>query len=169
MREEITVTLQDGERNLTFRIRQMSAWKLERWIFRAVIQIARASGESVSDLSIEDAQTALKKLAKGRDADSGAQKIVNIIGGLDYEEAEPLLDELLGCCKLIPDPSNPLMTMDMTEQTAEGQIESPLTLIRLRVEAAKLNLSFFGDALKSPKGKGAPPITIAKPTRTYRR
>ena len=169
MRKEVTVTLQDGERNLTFRIRQMSAWKLERWMFRAAIQISKASGDSVAGLSVEDAQKALKKLTKNQSADSGAQKIVNIIGGLDYGEAEPLLDELLACCKLIPDPSHPMMEMDITEQTAEGQIENPLTLIRLRVEAAKLNFSFFGGALKPRKESAEPVVTIPKATRTSRR
>ena len=35
MREAKTITLQDGERKFTFRIKPMSALKAERWLIRA--------------------------------------------------------------------------------------------------------------------------------------
>ncbi len=41
MRREVTVTLDDRGNELTFRIREMSALQLERWIMRACLVAAR--------------------------------------------------------------------------------------------------------------------------------
>ena len=41
-RKEITVTIPDRDRDLTFRIREMPATKLERWVLRALLLLSKS-------------------------------------------------------------------------------------------------------------------------------
>lgn len=178
MRKQQTVNITEGDRVLTFEITQMPALKLEKWIYRAAILIARATGATVAGDSIREARAAVKKIqdaAKEKDReeakkkeDEGLRWIVSVIGGLDFETAEPLLDELLEGVKLLPEGAGSRMSMDMTPQTIEGQIESPLTLMMLRKEALRVNLSFFGLG-KASTSDGKPSITFRKSTKTSAR
>lgn len=152
MREKRTVHINDGGRDIAFLIEQMPALKLEKWIYRAAIQIAKAGGASIAGESIKDAQTAIKKLKAGDGDGSGVAWIVNAIGGLDFDNAEPLLDELLTCAKIITETG---AEMPLSNMTIEGQIESPLTLMKLRTEILKINFSFFHAAAKSEPRKPA--------------
>lgn len=175
MRKQETINITEGDRVITFEITQMPALKLEKWIYRAAILIARATGASVAGDSIKEARAAMKKIqeaAKEKDKekakekeDEGIRWITSVIGGLDFVEAEPLLDELLGCVKLLPSGAGSRITQDMTPQTIEGNIESPLTLMMLRKEALRVNLSFFGLAKPSDSSR-KPSITFRKNTRT---
>lgn len=169
MREKRIVTIEDAGREITFSIQQMPALKLEKWIYKAAIQLAKANGFEVAGESFKDAQNAIKKLKAGDSDGSGIQWIINTVGGLDFEKAEPLLDELFSCVKLIPDANNQTMEMALTPATIEGQIESPLTLMKLRVEVLKVNFSFFSKGATQTSQPATPQITIRRNTRTYPR
>lgn len=175
MRKEIKINIKDGERELTFSIKQMSALKLERFINRAVIIIARSIGGEIGKMdfsseALSNLQNVLNSSESGLISSKSdfADKLVQFIGRLDYDAVEPLYNELLGCCKLIPEPNNPLMTMDLTPTTIEANIESPMTLYRLRVEAVKLNFSFFHNAVNSQQEEVKQAVTFPKRTKTSR-
>lgn len=164
MLKEKIVTLQDGERELTFVVKQMPALKLERFINRTAILIARATGKAYGKNGINTIIAALS----GSDGDSLFDRLVEILGGLDYEEVEPLYNELMECCSIIPDTSNPTFRNACTPQLLDAQIESPMTLYKMRAEAVKVNFSFF------TKGKDSPlipktSISFPKLTKTSRR
>ena len=167
MRKEIKINLRDGDKELTFSIKQMSALKLERFINRAVIIIGKMdfSSESLSNLQklLNSSQSGLNSPQSGF-----ADKLVQFIGKLDYDAVEPLYNELLDCCKLVPEPNNPLMTMDLTPTTVDSHIENPMTLYQLRVEAVKLNFSFFRGVMSSPEEEIKPQVTFPKRTKTSR-
>lgn len=163
MRERRTVNINDGGREISFLIEQMPALKLEKWIYRAAIQLAKAGGMSVAGESIKDAQNAIKRMKAGDEG--GIAWIVNAIGGLDFEKAEPLVDELFSCAKIVTATGT---EMPLTPATIEGQIESPLTLMKLRAEVLKVNFSFFHTAGKSESPQ-AETTTIQRNTRTFRR
>lgn len=174
MRKEVTIQIEDGERELTFAVRQMPALKLERWINRAVILLARAGGAEIKDMDLttDGLRNVWRMVGKDDDAGGIAEKVIRTIGGLDYEAAEPLYNELLECCALIPDPAKPGRRMPMTAATIEGNIENPITLYRLRLEAVKVNFSFFQKSESSPNGPEgagvvikAPPISGRRPRR----
>lgn len=167
MREKRTVTIREGSRELVFTIRPMSAWKLEKWMYRAAIQIAKANGMELAGESIEDAQNAMKGLQAGDEG--GIKWLANTIGGLDFEKAEPLIDELLSCAKFVPDTTNPGVEMDLTTQTIEGNIDSPVTLMKLRMECLKANFGFFATAATQAAEEPEPKITFRKTTKTSRR
>lgn len=164
MLKEKTVILRDGDKDLTVVVKQMSALKLERFINRAAILIARATGKAYGRDGINTIITALS----GSDENSIFDRLVEILGGLDYEQVEPLYNELMECCYIIPDPANPSFRNACTPQLLEAQVESPMTLYKMRAEAVKVNFSFF------TKGKDFPDIhktsiSFPKLTKTSRR
>lgn len=168
MREKRIVTIDDAGREITFSVQQMPALKLEKWIYKTAIQLAKANGAEIAGESITDAKAAIKKLEAGDKDGSGMGWIIQTVGGLDFDKVEPLLDELLSCVKVIPDANNSAVEMALTPATIEGQIESPLTLMKIRVETLKVNFSFFSTAVKSKAAeeKTHPKILIRKNTKT---
>ena len=62
------------------------------------------------------------------------------LANVEYEKAQPLLDELLACCAR----TDAGVEQRCTPDTVDGYIEDVRTLFKLRVEAAKLNFGFFG-------------------------
>lgn len=128
-RKEVNITLEDGEDSLEFRIRQMPATKQESWIIQAVLLLA---GSGVD-------------LPEGYDLQKAGQYLathgLKALGGVDYEKARPLLDDLLTCChRVLPEGGE----MAVTPSTVDGYITDVRTLFRLRMEALKVNFDFFG-------------------------
>jgi len=141
MRRERLVTINDRGNELTFKIREMSALQLERWICRAALALAD-SGALSAELPGgaagpgEAAEQAVKLLsARGLEA----------LGRLDFERAEPLYNELLQCCSRVEGGAETLCTPDLLE----GMVQDVRTLFRLRFEALKLNFDFFTAAAPS--------------------
>jgi hypothetical protein len=135
MRKEITVQLEDRGKQLTFKIKEMPATKMERWIIRALLLLLR--GENAA--SLDSAQSAVSSSDLNKAANFLMKDGVKALARVDYEEAEPLLEELLNCCRRVDAGVDQLCTSD----TVDGYIEDVRTLFKLRMEAAKLNLSFF--------------------------
>ncbi len=48
--KESIITLKDGDQELTFRVRQMPATKLESWIIRAALLIGGVAGSDMPGL-----------------------------------------------------------------------------------------------------------------------
>lgn len=127
-RKTVEITLEDRGNPLTFIIKEMPATKLESWIIRALLLIG---GSGYGDIP-EGAD--LKKAGEYL-----AEKGIGVLGALDYEKAKPLLDELLGCCSRRIDKHEERCT----PENVDGYIEDAMTLFKLKVEAAKLNLGFL--------------------------
>ena len=121
--------VQDGTTLKSFTITPMSAYKAEQWMYRA----AFAMGRNVDDI---------QQVFSDKPAD-----LLKAILTIPYDEARPLLDDLLSCCTLVQ--GNALRRLE--GESACAVIESPLTLTKLRIESLRRNFGFFfdGDALKS--------------------
>lgn len=130
-RRSMSLELLDRGERKEFEITEMSATRLEAWLARALIALGPALGKGegepadLAEAGAELGRITLMSLARG-------------VGALDYDKAKPLWDELLGCCKrkdtgMILDPG-----------TVDGYIADVATLIKLKMEAAKFNLSFLG-------------------------
>lgn len=145
-RKEIILTIDDGGTPLTVKIRQMPATRLESWIMRVVLLLA-GSGVEVPEGA--DLQQAGRMLA--------AQGL-KALGSVDYDKAKPLLDDLLHCCHRVLESG---VETPITEATADGFIADVRTLFKLRLEALKLNLDFFGigDLSPSPRTSGTAEAT----------
>lgn len=133
----ITITAQGRDKGKSFLIVEMSAYSAERWATRALLALSRAGAEVPEDAMQAGA---LGLVLVGLDA----------LRKLPYEEAEPLLEEMLGCVHFVPDlakvdamsgrpVTRPLMRPD---DFNDGDIEEVATLIQLREEAVSLHLGF---------------------------
>lgn len=117
MRKENIIRLMDGDEEKTFKVRQMSATRGERFVFKFVMLLG---GEA----EIE------------RMADPYA--LLNALSSKPFERVQELLDELIGCISRV----NGGIETQLTPDNADAFIEEPMTLMKLRVEAVKLN-DFF--------------------------
>lgn len=147
MRKEKTIVIDDRGRSLTFKIREMSALRLESWIARAGILLAatgildetRADVRNVGDIAAGVARAV---------GESG----ISALGRLDYDKARPLLDELLSCCSRV----DAGVEQPLTPDVLEGFIEDVRTLFTLRKEALALNFGFFAQGGPSASVKDGP-------------
>lgn len=148
MRKEKVIVLNDRGRELTFKIREMPATRLESFIIRAGLLLA-GSGllKSGGNPASMDAGAAIDAAGKAI-AEGG----LSALAQLDPAKVQPLLDELLGCCSHMVDG----MGHPLTPETVDGVIEDIKTLFALRKEALILNFDFFGAAglFASPPGAG---------------
>lgn len=150
MRKDTIIILQDDGKELHFKITQMSARQQERWINRVVMLLAGSNG-------LESALDGLQgKIKEGK-----YEELLRVIGAIKYEDVEPLYDELLECCAHIPDPGNPKFAVQLTASNVDSIVGEVKTLYHLRMEALKLNFSFFSNGEKSPSLRKAD-ITITK-------
>lgn len=146
MRKEKTIVLTDRDKQLTFKIREMPATRLESWIVRAGLLLASTGMLKGLSSGSPDAGEVIN--AAGR---AMAEEGLSALGRIDYEKAAPLLDELLACCCRV----DAGIEQQMTPDVADGIIEDVRTLFALRREALALNLGFFAPAGASGSADGA--------------
>jgi len=122
MRKEIEITIEEGrDAGKTFKVTEMSAVQMDRWAMKALCLFGKG-GTSVIDvlkMSITDLLDSFFKL--------------------DYEKAEPLLNELLACASFKKDG----VYVNMSGSLVDSVVEDSSTLSRLRYEALKLCFGFF--------------------------
>lgn len=147
MRKSKTITIKDGEQNLTFRITQMPATQLERFIIKTLLIVSGGSNEAVN---ISDVQ-------KGDFKKLNFLTLFRNLSTVNYDERiEPLLEELLECCTRIASDG---VEQICTKETVDGFIGDVRTLIKLKEEAIKLNFSFFLDGMNSQSSQPTPENT----------
>lgn len=116
--DAISLTLNDAGTEREFRIVKMSGLDAEQWLIRAVLIVGKNSDiNSIQDLN----------------------SIVRALLSVPFDEAKGLLDALLGCAKLL----NGDQMISMRDPRAATIVKSPMTFLRLRMEAAKLNFGFL--------------------------
>lgn len=154
MRKEITVAIADNGNELRFRIKQMPATKQERWIMRALLLVARSGIGGM--INVPDG----KKLGELKmTQDLKFEDMLKALGQLNYEDVEPLMEELLNCCTRISDSGAEQVC---TGNTIDGYVSDLKTLLKLRQEVLKLHFSFFQNAANSPDSEAQQRIVISK-------
>ena len=133
MRQSKIIDIEDRGKKLTFKVTEMSATQLEDWTMRAVLVLAGAGSDIPANGGVEGIGRYL------------AEHGLAAIGNVNYEKAKPLLDEMLGCCYRVVDK----MEEKVTPETADAYIMDVSTLFKLRLEAFKVNFSFFGSGGQS--------------------
>jgi hypothetical protein len=121
---DVNITTEGRDKGKTFHIVEMSAWDAERWAQRAFFAVMN-SGVDIDE-----------NLAKAGMAGIAIAGL-RAFGGIPYEKAQPLLDELLTCVKyrfgVGPADVRPLVMED---------VEEPGTILQLRAEALNLHINF---------------------------
>lgn len=134
MRKEKYVSIgEEGrDKGKLFYIKEMPAAQAEKWALRAFLALARSGvdiGEEVSRAGMAGIAVAgLKALTQ-----------------LRFEDAEPLMDEMFDCVRIVRDLKDKNMHFDILE----GDIEEVATRLLLRSEVLELHTGFSVAALGS--------------------
>ena len=115
--KESIVRLEDGGETKEFKIRQMSASTGERFFFKLVLLLG--------------GQTEVKKL-------QDPYALLASLSDKPYDKVQELLDDMLSCVSRM----NGAVETQLTPETIDSFIDSPMTLLRLRAEVFKAN-NFF--------------------------
>lgn len=151
----VTITAEGRDRGKQFLITEMSAMETEAWAARALLALGR-SGMEISDEAIE-VGAAAALVAAG----------ISSFRRLAFDDAEPLLREMMQCVTLIPDPTktDPATGRAMSRALIPDDIEEVSTLLKLRGEVLDLHLGFsVAAALSSWVADYRAPQASATPT-----
>ena len=128
MRKTITYTVTDEGRDKgkVFLLEEMSADAAERWALRFIFALMNTGIDLPDDIE-----------------NMGMSGVfvmgLRAIGRVPFTIAEPLLDDLMGCIKIIPDPGTP----NVTRKIFEADIEEVRTRLTLKKEVFNLHTDFF--------------------------
>jgi hypothetical protein len=143
-RRSATVVIDDPksrDNGKSFRITEMSADAAERWAIRLLLLFARASTkmpENFAASGMAGLQASIPGLLV-----QGLQSL----GGIDYAEAAPLLDEMLGCVEFRGPGTDTYFSL---RGTGMSQVEEVSTLLKLRGEVLQVHVNFsLADALSN--------------------
>lgn len=131
--KEVTITTEGRDRGKVFIITEMPASRAEKWAARALLAITRSGVPMPEEL---------------RGAGMAAIAIVGLraILSLSFDDAEPLLDEMMTCVQI----KMPALTRPIIDDGTEGEdIEEPETRLLLRSEVLELHTGFSLAAMTS--------------------
>ncbi|PTQ70292.1 hypothetical protein [Pseudomonas sp. GV071] len=129
---QYTITSAGRDQGKSFQLLEMPASQAEKWAIRAVLAMIK-EGIELPD-GIESAGFAgLARLG------------LAFIGKLPYEVAEPLLDEMFQCVRMLPNSNDKSVVRDLVE----SDIEEVASRLKLRLEVWKLHADFSAAAASS--------------------
>lgn len=129
------VTIDKAGRDLgkTFVITEMSAFATERWATKAFLALANSGIDLPQGMAM--GMQGMASMGMQGMASMGLEAL----GKIKYDDAEPLLDEMLECVQIKPSekaPPREIITGD------DGDIEEIATLLTLRMAIFKLHVNF---------------------------
>ncbi|QEO17855.1 hypothetical protein [Acetobacter vaccinii] len=127
---EITVTCphEGADKGKRFVITRMSAVEADKW-GRHCLQAAAASGAAIPGME------------PGAGLAGVAAAGIGIFASMSPERMDGLIDRLMQCVQMQPDPGNPAILLNW--QMAQTQIEEIPTIGWLQTEAFRLHVDFF--------------------------
>lgn len=134
----VTVQTEGRDKGKQFKLTEMAADRAERWATRAFFAMT-ANGV--------DVPPELLNLGMGAIAAVGVRSILT----MQFEEAAILLDEMMECVEVLPDPRRP----DFTRPLDSDDIEEVTTRLMLRSEVFELHTGFSVAAFLSELGTKA--------------
>jgi len=125
------VTAKGRDLGKVFLLTELSTADAEDWAMRAFFALMN-SGVDIPDDVAEMGLAGIASIGLGA------------LGKIDYEKARPLLDKMMQCVQIIPDPSRPnvLRALDPTD------IEEVATRLLLRKEVFALHVDFLTPAAR---------------------
>lgn len=149
MRKELVLVIPAAEGNRDsgkqFVIREMSARRAEKWAMRALMAAMRGGVQLPSGVAIDPTLGMQGIVVSGLMSMAG--------GSLVFDEIEPLLDEMMECVHIRPEPRNPMVERPLIDD----DVEEVGTLLLLRQEVLQLHMGFLkaGSQSKSTSEKPA--------------
>jgi hypothetical protein len=132
----VEITAEGRDKGKHFLIVELSAMHAEKWATRAFLAMSRA-GIEIPDEALSAGMAGLIGI--------GVAGLVK----LPFEEAEPLLDEMLGCISVVVEGQRDPISgrpdsraLRHGDNFNDGDIEEISTLLTLRMEVAELHVGF---------------------------
>jgi hypothetical protein len=146
------VTIKDRGEDKTYVLTEMPCSKAEKWAIKVFLALAR-SGVEIPDDIAERGMAGIATLG------------FTMLGGIDFDMAEPLLDEMFECVAF----RSPAAVRPLTE----NDIEDVQTRLRLRAEVFELHTGFSVPGIRSgsasPAAETIPQSPPSPGTRIYLR
>lgn len=121
------IEIKEGKNTLKFEIRKMDAVSGERWFLKAISLVGK--GLKVDIDAVASANLTVNDL-------------ITALCNVPFDDAMTLLNDLLKCAYRVIDGKN---SEQVDIDLCTGYITSPMTLLKLRMEIAKFNFSFFSE------------------------
>ncbi len=122
----VQITAEGRDQGKSYVITEMPALKAEKWAWRAMIALGR-SGIDIPDGAEKGGMAALFV--------TGVATMMRT----NFDDIEPLLDEMMECVAIMPDPaSHP----EIVRPLVASDIEEVKTFFTLRMEVFKLHTGF---------------------------
>lgn len=133
-------------------ITEMPAEQGEEWAYRALCALARAGAQMPPGMIGTD--------ERGNPVITASMQVLasfffEALAGIPWEQAKPLLDEMMGCVQYLPDPGKPQVVRPLIRDDTE-EIS---TRMILRKEVFKLHTDFFMSAVRSGSRNGTSQTT----------
>lgn len=120
------ITTPGRDLNKTFRLTEMPAAQGEKWAMRALLALV-AGGVDLPEGFEDSGMAGLATVG------------LRALSGLQWKDAEPLLDEMMACVQVLPDSKKSYLVRPLLE----GDIEEVRTRIELRTQVWKLHTDFL--------------------------
>lgn len=126
----VTISEQNRDFNKSFLVTEMPALKAEKWAARALLALSRSGIDVPEELQ---AMGFIGLAIFG----------LKFISGISFGELEPLMDEMMGCVQIAPNPRDPSVVRPLLLRGTEGDdIEEVATLAILRTEVISIHVGF---------------------------
>lgn len=135
----VIIDAEGRDKGKAFLVLEKSAFDTEKWATRALLAMGRAGVQVEQDVLQAGALGLLL---------IGLQSLQRV----PFEDAEPLLDEMMTCFSFVPDVSkkDALTGAPIGRPLVDGDIEEVATLLKLREAAIETHLGFsIRDSLSS--------------------
>lgn len=127
-RQTLNFTATDGrDAGKVYVITEMSSGKAEEWAMRALLALM-GSGVEMPDGFERSGMAGMAELG------------FSALSRLSWETAKPLMDDMMSCIQIVPNPAKPHVKRELT---VDDDIEEVSTRIKLRVEVWKLHTGFL--------------------------
>jgi len=146
----VTITAEGRDKGREYLVTEMPASKAERWAARALTAVGKSGAQIPEDVA---------NLGMAGLSSIGVRAIL----GVQFSEAEPLMDEMMGCVQR-------KMDSGVVRDLIEDDIEEVATRVQLRGEVLALHMGFsLADALSrlrslGPSAEEPAEISSATPT-----
>lgn len=134
----VTITAENRDKGKTYFITEMSATQAEKWAARALLAMSKGGVDIDEDL-----------MAAGAAAVIGAS--LKALTSMRFDDAEPLLDEMMQCVEFVGDASKP----QVRRALIEDDIDETSTRLFLRGEVIEVHTGFSVRAELSKFGAAA--------------
>lgn len=130
--ENLPITAPGRDQGKLFQITEMPALQAEKWAWRAFLAMAR-SGVEIDDEVASQGMIGIAAL--------GLRALTRV----NAEDLIPLLDEMMTCVRVVPDPQRP----EVVRGLVPDDVEEITTLIQIRTEVFKLHAGFILGGVRS--------------------